>query len=70
MQQLKFFVEGKIFGVCSFLGERMGISPAVIRLYFIYLTCITVLSPVLLYLMLAFWLNLKRYLQRRNPLWD
>ncbi|MCS6990400.1 MAG: PspC domain-containing protein [Chitinophagales bacterium] len=70
MQQLKFFIEGKIFGVCAFLGERMGIPATVIRLYFIYLTCLTVLSPVLIYLMLAFWLNMKRYLHRRNPVWE
>ncbi|MFT3904353.1 MAG: PspC domain-containing protein [Niabella sp.] len=69
MNRLKSFVEWNAFGVCSSIGERVGISPSRIRQYFIYLSVITMGSPVILYLMLAFFKNVKNYIQssKRNP---
>lgn len=69
---VKFFVEKNAYGVCTYLGERMGISTSRIRLYFIYTSFITMGSPVILYLIAAFWLNLKNYMRNnnRNTLWD
>jgi len=56
-------IEKSIFGVCSMLGRGMGISISTVRLYFIYLSFVTLGSPVVIYLFLAFWMNIKKYLQ-------
>jgi len=56
-------IEKSIFGVCSAMGKSMGISISTVRLYFIYLSFVTFGSPLVIYLFLAFWLNIKKYLQ-------
>jgi phage shock protein C len=66
MTKLKYFVEYHVYGVCTRLGEKFGISTASIRLYFVYLSFITVGSPVVIYLILAFWMNIRRYLRQQN----
>jgi len=63
MQRLKLFVEEHAFGVCAYLGERLGIASSHIRLFFIYTTFISPFSPIIVYLILAFWLNMKKYIQ-------
>ncbi|MBA2422528.1 MAG: PspC domain-containing protein [Chitinophagales bacterium] len=71
MNRLKYFVEGRIFGVCTFLGEKLGIASSYIRLFFIYATFIAITSPIIIYLILAFWINIKKYITRkRNPVWE
>lgn len=70
MTQLKEFIEWRVFGVCSWIGERVGISTATIRKYFIYISCLTMGSPVIVYIFFAFWMNVRDYIvnARRNPL--
>lgn len=63
--QLKYLVEKGVFGVCSYLGEKMGIATSRIRLFFIYITFLTLGSPVLVYMSLAFLINLKNYMRDR-----
>jgi phage shock protein C len=71
MEKLKFFVEKHAFGVCSYLGDRLGISSGNIRLYFIYTSFITMGSPIIIYLIMAFWLNIKKYMRpNRNTMWE
>ncbi|MDP1726436.1 MAG: PspC domain-containing protein [Bacteroidota bacterium] len=71
MEKLKYFVEKHAFGVCSYLGDRFGISSGRIRLYFIYMSFIAMGSPIIIYLMIAFWLNIKKYTkQNKHTLWD
>jgi phage shock protein PspC (stress-responsive transcriptional regulator) len=49
----------------------MGIASSRVRLYFIYVSCLTMGSPVLLYLIAAFWLNIRQYIRnRRNLMWQ
>ncbi len=62
MNRLKQFVEWHVFGVCSAIGERMGVATSVIRKYFIYISFLTIGSPIIVYLFVAFWLNVKRYI--------
>lgn len=70
MYGLKDYLERSAFGVCSYLGQKIGIPSARVRLYFIYLSFVTLGSPIILYLFAAFWLNLKRYIsQSRRILW-
>lgn len=70
MRAIKEFIEWKVFGVCSYLGERMGIATDTIRRYFIYISLMTLGSPIVFYLFIAFWMNIKQYIgsDRRNPL--
>lgn len=70
MNRFKFFIEMHVFGVCTAIGEKMGIATSTIRKYFIYTSFITMGSPVIIYLFVAFWMNVKRYMinARRNPL--
>lgn len=57
----RHFLEKSAFGVCQQIGEWLRINPARIRLYFIYLSFITFGSPLVIYLFMAFWLNIKKY---------
>jgi phage shock protein PspC (stress-responsive transcriptional regulator) len=70
MNDFRHFVESRVFGVCTWMGEKMGIPSITIRKYFIYISCLTMGSPVIIYLFMAFWLNLKDYIldAKRNPL--
>ena len=68
---LRSNLEKQAFGVCAFLGERLRISSASIRLFFIYTSCLTFGSPVILYLILAFLLNIHKHLRKeRSSIWD
>jgi len=70
MNKLKNFIEWKLFGVCSAIGDKMGIAPSRIRTWFIYISFLTLGSPLIVYFILAFWMNIKRYILsvKRNPL--
>ena len=57
----KDIVERSAFGVCAFIGERLGLSSGRIRMYFIYTSFVALGSPILIYLVMAFWLNIKKY---------
>ncbi|HZF64391.1 MAG TPA: PspC domain-containing protein [Chitinophagaceae bacterium] len=70
MKRLKNYIEWHAFGVCSALGEKMGIATSRIRVWFMYVSFLTLGSPIIIYMILAFWMNMKRYIlsARRNPL--
>lgn len=71
MERIKLLIEQKVFGVCSYIGERIGVSPSTVRLYFIYTTFINISSPLIIYLVMAFWVNFKKYISsHRNPTWE
>lgn len=56
--------------MCSAIGDRMGVATSRIRLWFIYVSFLTMGSPLIVYMVLAFWMNMKHYIlqSRRNPL--
>lgn len=64
IHKLKHLVETGVFGVCSYLGSKMGIATSRIRLFFIYITFITLGSPILIYMSLAFIINLRNYMRK------
>ncbi|MFN3839647.1 MAG: PspC domain-containing protein [Cyclobacteriaceae bacterium] len=68
--KIQLFFEGYAFGVCTRLGEKFGIATSTVRLFFIYASFITIGSPIIIYLALAFAMNIRKYLRRRNPIWD
>ncbi len=71
IRQISRFFENHAFGVCSALGEKLGIASSSIRLFFIYASFLTLGSPVILYLALAFVMNMRKHLRRSSrSIWD
>jgi phage shock protein PspC (stress-responsive transcriptional regulator) len=72
MNRFKDFIEWQAFGVLSSIGEKMGIATSRIRMWFMYISLLTLGSPIIIYMILAFWMNIKRYIRarRRNPWWN
>ncbi|MGN6615856.1 MAG: PspC domain-containing protein [Ilyomonas sp.] len=70
MNKLRQFIEWQAFGVCSAIGDKLGIASSRIRMWFIYISFLTMGSPVIIYMVMAFWLNIKKYIlsAKRNPL--
>jgi phage shock protein PspC (stress-responsive transcriptional regulator) len=70
MNRLKQYIEWQLFGVCTSIGEKMGIATSRIRMWFIYISFLTMGSPLIIYMILAFWMNMKCYIlfAKRNPL--
>ncbi|MBT8233411.1 MAG: PspC domain-containing protein [Saprospiraceae bacterium] len=64
MNSLRNIIEKSTFGVCSSIGSKMGIRSSRVRLYFIYLSFVAMGSPIIIYLVMAFWINLKTYLRK------
>ncbi|MFT6962966.1 MAG: phage shock protein PspC (stress-responsive transcriptional regulator) [Flammeovirgaceae bacterium] len=63
MKRFQFFLENQAFGVCHRIGEIWGISTGAVRMYFIYASFLTLGSPIIVYLAMAFWMNVRRYLR-------
>ncbi|MFK7772113.1 MAG: PspC family transcriptional regulator [Saprospiraceae bacterium] len=71
MDKFKDLMEKSAFGVCSYLGRKMGIASSRVRLYFIYTSFISMGSPIIIYLFVAFWLNVKKYIKKgKNMIWE
>jgi phage shock protein PspC (stress-responsive transcriptional regulator) len=70
VKRIQVFFEERAFGVCTRLGEKLGIATSSIRLFFIYASFLTFGSPVIVYLALAFIMNMRRHMRRRRTLWD
>ncbi len=70
MHKIRQFLELQAFGVCSAIGERLGIASSRIRMWFIYISFLTLGSPVILYMILAFWINIRKNILagKRNPI--
>jgi len=70
MKKIQDFFEEQAFGVCTKLGEKLGIATSSIRLFFIYSSFLTFGSPVIIYLSMAFIMNLRKHFRRfRNAVW-
>jgi phage shock protein C len=72
MKKFKFLLEQNMFGVCSKLGEMMNFSASSVRVYFIYASFFTLGSPIIIYMVLAFWKEVRTHIRRRqNPsVWE
>ena len=72
IEKFRQITEIRMFGVFSFLGEKMGIASSKIRMFFVYISFLTFGSPVFIYLALAFIINIGKYIRsrKRNPIWD
>lgn len=70
IEKLRDYCERRGYEVCSRMGDRMGLRPGVVRLYFIYISFLSFGSPIIIYMFLAFWIRIKEYLKpsRRSVL--
>jgi len=59
-------IEQSTFGVCSRIGDSFGIASSSIRKYFIYASCFTFGSPIVIYFACLFWMNIRRHLRYRG----
>jgi hypothetical protein len=71
MLKLKFFLEKYGFQVCSRLADKLGMRTSNVRLFFIYISFVTVGLGFALYLILAFWMRLKDLFRgKRSSVFD
>ena len=71
VDKIKTLFEHQAFGVCEYWGEKLQIKSANIRLFFIYTSFLTIGSPVIIYMSMAFVLNLRKLVKRhRGSVWD
>ena len=66
VERIRTNIEDSYFGVCTWWGEKFGISISKIRLFFIYATFITLGSPIIIYLSMAFILDIRNFFRRKN----
>lgn len=57
--KINFFFELKSYGVCSWIARKFGVGISKVRLGFIYASFVTLGSPLLLYLPMAWILENK-----------
>lgn len=70
-QRIITFFEKRSFGVSTYLANRLNLSTAKVRLFFIYSSFLAVGFPVLFYLMAAVVLDIRRYMKKvRLKVWD
>jgi phage shock protein PspC (stress-responsive transcriptional regulator) len=74
IQAIVSWFEKRAFGVCSVLGDFLGIRSDSVRKYFIYLSFFTAGSPIIFYFVLAFVLEHKKYFRpfrtNRSSVWE
>jgi phage shock protein PspC (stress-responsive transcriptional regulator) len=71
--KVKHIVEKQAYGVCAWWGNKLGIKSSTIRIWFIYASCLTLGSPVIIYLIMAFVLEHKNYFKlgyKKPSVWD
>jgi len=64
LDQLKDASQLQFFGVCTLISETWGIPLDRIRIVFIYVSLFSYGSSVPFYLIVAFWLRIRRYVKR------
>lgn len=68
---LKYFFEKHGFHVCSRLADKLGMRASNVRLFFIYISFVTVGLGFGVYLTLAFWIRLKDLIRgKRTSVFD
>ena len=71
IEKSRDFIESSVYGVCSYLGRKLNMPSKKVRMFFVYASFLTLGSPVIIYLTLAFILNLRFMIKtKRNPVWD
>lgn len=71
VQRILVFFEQQSFGVCAYLGGKLNISILKLRLFFIYLSFLSVGFPLIFYFFAAFILDFRNYVKGvRRRYWE
>lgn len=71
MSNVRSFFDETVYGVCAYIGRKLNMPGKNIRLFFVYASFFTFGSPIIIYLIVAFWMKLKSMVNgKRNPVWD
>ena len=74
LQKILFFFEMQSYGVCRWWAQKLGIRTTKVRLGFIYFSFVTLGSPLLIYLIMAWLLEHKHYFtfstKRKKSVWE
>ncbi|MBL6875318.1 MAG: PspC domain-containing protein [Chitinophagales bacterium] len=71
MSKVRSIFDNTVFGVCAFIGRKLNMPSKNTRLFFVYASFFTFGSPIIIYLIVAFWMKLKSMVNgKRNPVWD
>jgi phage shock protein C len=70
-QRILTFFERKSFGVSAYLANKLNMSTAKVRLFFIYSSFLAVGFPILFYILAAVVLDIRTYMKKvRLRVWD
>lgn len=70
-QKIVTFFEKRSFGVSTYLADKLNMSTAKVRLFFIYSSFLAVGFPILFYLLAAIVLDIRNYMKKvRFTVWD
>jgi phage shock protein PspC (stress-responsive transcriptional regulator) len=71
MSKVRSRFDNTVYGVCAYIGRKLNMPSKNIRLFFVYASFFTLGSPIIIYLIVAFWMKLKSMVNgKRNPVWD
>jgi len=71
VNDIKTWFEKQAFGICEWWGEKLSIRSSNIRMFFIYASFLTIGSPVIIYLIMGFVMNLRKLVGKpRGNVWD
>jgi len=70
-QRIVTFFEQRSFGVSAYLANKLDMSTAKVRLFFIYSSFLAVGFPILFYVLAAIVLDIRSYMKRvRLRVWE
>ncbi|MGE6219609.1 MULTISPECIES: PspC domain-containing protein [Pedobacter] len=70
-QRIVTFFEQRSFGVSAYLANKLDMSTAKVRLFFIYSSFLAVGFPILFYVLAAVFLDIRTYMKRvRSKVWE
>lgn len=70
-QRIVTFFEQRSFGVSAYLANKLDMSTAKVRLFFIYSSFLAVGFPILFYVLAAVVLDIRSYMKRvRSKVWE
>lgn len=70
-QRIVTFFEQRSFGVSAYLANKLDMSTAKVRLFFIYSSFLAVGFPILFYILAAIVLDIRTYMKRvRLRVWE
>lgn len=59
INKLMLFFERQAFGVCARVSDKLNLQVSEVRLFFIYVSFLTLGSPIIMYVLLMFLFKLK-----------